>query len=249
MTPQQFADSLITPNKQVGFNQADFGQCVAVPELWWEAHKLPFLVGNAIDLSKAADPKYFEVYSYVPSFQAQPGDVIIWGEDALIGTGVYGHTDLYIKDLGNGAFQGLDQNWPIGSPPHYVTHTWEGVKYIIRIKQEYLIQVMDKADVIAYYWNSLHRVYPQQVSDAEINGLIGKKLSDVAAQERTSPQWLHQNDLVLNGDQRIQQINDLNAKIQALQSTPTEQQITQLKQEVADLTGTINQLESKQPSQ
>lgn len=70
--------------------------------------------------------------------------------------------------------------------------------------------VMDRDDAIAYYWNTLHRRYDKgEVSDAELNGIIGKKFSDVAAKERESAEWLKGNDYWLNGGNRIKQLSDL----------------------------------------
>lgn len=162
----------------------------------------------------------------------------------------FSHVSTVIKVDGANVVS-VDQNWvnadlDHGSPAAIVVHPLSSVTAFFRpqFKEENMI-FNTKQECIDYYWNTLHRTYPQQVSDAEINGLIGKDFSATCAQERTSDQWLHQNDLVINGDQRLQTINDLNQKIQALQSTPTQQEIQTLKDEVASLTSTINNLENK----
>jgi hypothetical protein len=72
------------------------------------------------------------------------------------------------------------------------------------------VDVMDRDDAIAFYWNTLHRRYDlKEVTDAEINGLIGRKFSEAAAASRGSDEWLHQNDLVLKGDERLKIIEGL----------------------------------------
>lgn len=56
----------------------------------------------------------------------QPGDVVVWGPDAAIGTGPLGHIDIFLSGDGF-QFHGFDQNWPVHSPAHVQWHSYEGV--------------------------------------------------------------------------------------------------------------------------
>lgn len=56
----------------------------------------------------------------------EPGDVVVWGPDAKIGTGPLGHIDIFLSGDGF-QFHGFDQNWPVGSPAHVQWHNYEGV--------------------------------------------------------------------------------------------------------------------------
>jgi len=55
------------------------------------------------------------------------GDVIIWGANAKVGTGVYGHVGIVTRADGY-TFDSFDQNWPLNAPCHIVHHTYEGIR-------------------------------------------------------------------------------------------------------------------------
>jgi hypothetical protein len=55
-----------------------------------------------------------------------PGDIIVWGKDAVVGTGVFGHIGICVTATGV-AFRSFDQNWPPGSPCHSQPHSYHGV--------------------------------------------------------------------------------------------------------------------------
>lgn len=56
----------------------------------------------------------------------QPGDLVIWGADPRVGTGSYGHIDIWLS--GDGLrFHGFDQNWPLRSSAHVQLHDYRGV--------------------------------------------------------------------------------------------------------------------------
>lgn len=51
----------------------------------------------------------------------RPGDIVVWGQNSGIGTGPFGHIAVFVA--GNGlAFNGFEQNWPIGAPMHIQHH-------------------------------------------------------------------------------------------------------------------------------
>jgi len=58
----------------------------------------------------------------------QRGDLVIWHLDANVGTGVNGHVDIFLSHLDDLHFDGFDANWPVGSFPHSVHHTYQGVR-------------------------------------------------------------------------------------------------------------------------
>lgn len=62
-----------------------------------------------------------------PSSKPARGDIVVWGPDQRVGTGVFGHIAICL-DPGDGLrFLSLDQNWPAGAPVSVITHTFEGV--------------------------------------------------------------------------------------------------------------------------
>lgn len=64
------------------------------------------------------------------------------------------------------------------------------------------------------YWTGLHRNYDQgQVTDAELQGQIGRKPADILADFRTSNEWLTGNDYWINGATRLKQITDLQQQV------------------------------------
>jgi hypothetical protein len=57
----------------------------------------------------------------------QRGDVIIWGANAKVGTGVFGHVGIVTRADGY-TFDSFDQNWPLNAACHIVHHTYDGVR-------------------------------------------------------------------------------------------------------------------------
>ncbi len=130
-TLEEFVAYWTVPGRICDFDGAYGTQCVDpadfyLRDVWGIA---PFFVTGAVDLfghrpdliewitNDAGNPNQFP----------QPGDMVIWGLDAKIGTGVNGHVDIFLEGDGNN-FKGLDANWPLGSQPHGQMHTYEGVK-------------------------------------------------------------------------------------------------------------------------
>ncbi len=62
-----------------------------------------------------------------PAQYPKRGDIVVWGQDAKIGTGQFGHISVFVAGTGT-VFDGFEQNWPVGSPMHIQHHnTYEGV--------------------------------------------------------------------------------------------------------------------------
>lgn len=66
--------------------------------------------------------------------------------------------------------------------------------------------VMNELDAKEAYRLVLHR---EPESEASWKFWVGKRFSDFAAAARKSNEWLHQNDLVLKGDERLKLIEQL----------------------------------------
>src|SRR5712692_4950260 len=110
-TLEEFVAYWTVPGRICDFDGAYGTQCVDpadfyLRDVWGIA---PFFVTGAVDLfghrpdliewitNDAGNPNQFP----------QPGDMVIWGLDAKIGTGVNGHVDIFLEGDGNN-FKGLD---------------------------------------------------------------------------------------------------------------------------------------------
>ena len=82
--------------------------------------------GNAVAWDAESWPGYVFVPN-TPTNQPVPGDVVIWGQNAVDGTGPPGHVDIAYQAINEMSFLGLDQNWPDGSPCHVQSHSYVGV--------------------------------------------------------------------------------------------------------------------------
>jgi len=105
------------------------GECVDLANQYGqEVFGFPHEWKNAIDWY-GTDPAHYSWTRNEPgnaSQYPQPGDVVVWGPDAKIGTGPLGHIDIFLSGDGF-QFHGFDQNWPIGAPAHVQWHNYEGV--------------------------------------------------------------------------------------------------------------------------
>lgn len=227
----------------IGDNPVDSGECNGYIQKFLVSNGIQHIPGNAIDIYTNAPSNLFD--KLPPDAQVRQGDIFCcgkpwgWNAQAKIFDGHIGFVD---QPMQGQSFLGLEQNGTF-NPPHKVQLVFHqqrnGFLGFLRLKE----MVMDKNDAIAFYRGTLHRAYPTQVSDNEINGLVGRKLSDIVAQELNSPEWLTQNYWILEGATVVAQLNE---KIQQLQNSPSQQEIDQLKQEVATLTDTVSKLENKQ---
>jgi len=90
--------------------------------------KIPIIWADAINWF-GKDNAYLDWTRNDPSDTSQmpaPGDIVVWGTDTKVGTGVAGHIDIVVSPTGT-AFVGFDQNWPVNSPCHLQQHSYEGV--------------------------------------------------------------------------------------------------------------------------
>ena len=124
--------------KWLDFDGAFGAQCVDLVEFYLrDVLGDPPLCGNAIDEFGEDSHHWLWVRNNPaagsagraahPSQIPHRGDVIIWGPDARIGTGVLGHTAVVLAADANG-FTSFDQNWPLRAPCHPVSHSYFGIK-------------------------------------------------------------------------------------------------------------------------
>lgn len=111
----------------------DNRQCTAVPHsLQRDILGLPIVYGNAVDMYGNASLAHYD--KLPPHVSYLPGDIVVWGQNAAIRTTSVGHVAVIVRDLGNGNFESLDQNWPTGAITQRVIHSRTGVIGILRPK-------------------------------------------------------------------------------------------------------------------
>lgn len=103
-------------------NDGAFGaQCVDVIKQYFvEVLAMPPIQGNALDYWKDI-PGLQRIKKGVTNYP-KPGDIIIWDKNVS----PYGHIAIvnWVRTFDLGCFE---QNFPIGSPCHYQTHTYKNV--------------------------------------------------------------------------------------------------------------------------
>jgi len=99
------------------------GQCVDIAKQYFQdILGLPIFIGNAIDYWTNL-PQGFTKIVKTPTNFPQQGDIIIWSKTL----GQYGHISICSQaDLNS--FTSFEQNWPKGSPCHFMRHTY---KYVL----------------------------------------------------------------------------------------------------------------------
>lgn len=115
--------------KYLDFDHAYGAQCVDLVQCYLrDVLGDPPLGGNAINEFGEDSPHWVWVRNNPNNPKQLPprGAVMIWGPDARIGTGVYGHTAVVIASDTNG-FNSFDQNWPLNAPCHNVRHSYLGI--------------------------------------------------------------------------------------------------------------------------
>jgi hypothetical protein len=105
------------------------GQCVDLAnEYGLQVYGFPHEWKNAIDWF-GFDSAHWAWVTNNPNDANQfpePGDVVVWGPNAHVGTGPFGHIDIFLDGSGY-QFHGFDQNWPVGSAAHVQWHDYQGV--------------------------------------------------------------------------------------------------------------------------
>jgi len=109
-------------NQVLDYDKVYGGQCVDVIKQFFADVLLIDTKprGNAVDYW--ANCPELEKIANTPSGVPQLGDIIIWGT----GIGQYGHIAL-VKSATTTSFQSFDQNYPLGSKCHFVTHNYKNI--------------------------------------------------------------------------------------------------------------------------
>jgi hypothetical protein len=123
LTPLAFAQRYL--GATVGSVGGIGGECVDLANEWLaEAYCMAHVYRNAVDWGNRNLPGYNWVMN-APANAPSAGDLVVWGPDASVGTGVNGHIALAL--LGDSMhLLTLDQNWS----GRFVTlelHTYRGV--------------------------------------------------------------------------------------------------------------------------
>ncbi|MBV9720278.1 MAG: CHAP domain-containing protein [Candidatus Eremiobacteraeota bacterium] len=102
------------------------GQCVDLIDLYLGAiYNIPPRRANAVDWPTQALPEHAWVPN-TPTNAPDLGDIVVWGPDAALGIGNYGHVAIaFLAD--EYELITFDQNWPSGSPCDLVLHSYNGV--------------------------------------------------------------------------------------------------------------------------
>jgi hypothetical protein len=104
----------------------DGGQCVDLVNLYIQmAHGTPHQFKNAIDWAGLAIPGWRWVSNSQSNFP-KAGDLVVWGENAAIGTGPNGHIAVALA-ADSMHLLSMDQNWPDGSPTAMQLHSYIAV--------------------------------------------------------------------------------------------------------------------------
>lgn len=116
-------------NKYLDFDHVYGAQCVDEVQFYLrDVLGLPPLPGNAInEFGEDAKQLHWTHNNLLElALQPHPGDIMVWGPSARVGTGALGHTAVVVAaDAYH--FTSFDQNWPVGAPCHLVHHTYDGV--------------------------------------------------------------------------------------------------------------------------
>ena len=87
------------------------------------------IVAGAKDIWTTYLTEYFNRIENSPTNCPIKGDIIIWGS----GLSADGHVAI-CKDGDSNQFTSQDQNWPVGSPCHFVPHNYNNVLGWLRVK-------------------------------------------------------------------------------------------------------------------
>lgn len=113
-----------------------------------------------------------------PNQLPQKGDVIVWGANA---SNKYGHIAI-VKSADSSGFTSFDQNWPLGSPCHFVNHNWTGVLGWLRPRK--FITVNGGTMITRTGLNVLYRfLLGTTPSEYGLKNRLGKQTFDQAYKE------------------------------------------------------------------
>jgi hypothetical protein len=113
---------------------AGYCECVALAQHYvTEVIGAPPVWANAVDWY-GKDASYEHWTANTPTNIVPVGAIVVWKQDAKVGTGVYGHIAVAVGvDEGYpqpdvNTFYAFSQNWPLGSGAHVVKFSYEGVE-------------------------------------------------------------------------------------------------------------------------
>lgn len=131
MTFHEFIDKWSGKHLEYAGSAGAVNQCVDLVNQYIVSvqGKSPILNTNAKDFLNKADKNVYDVIYYTFPQVFQNGDIVVWGS----GIGLNGHIAVFIEgdDLN---FRSFDQNYPVGSPCHIQSHSYNNVLGIMRLK-------------------------------------------------------------------------------------------------------------------
>lgn len=124
MSPLVFAAKYI--GQVVTAPGGDGGQCVDLANIWLAANRgTPPVRLNAVDWATTAI-RSWKWIANTPQNSPARGSLVVWGQNAAVGTGQYGHIAIALT-ADSAELVTLDQDWPFGSPVALTLHSYEGV--------------------------------------------------------------------------------------------------------------------------
>lgn len=111
----------------------DWGQCTAIAHKWEQMLGLPIVYGDAFDTYDNAPDSLYDKELNTATNAPRPGAIVVWKPNVKTDGGQFtlgaaAHTAVVMDFSTPTLFQSLDQNYPTGSAPRIVTHTYDGVK-------------------------------------------------------------------------------------------------------------------------
>lgn len=108
----------------------------------------PRLGGNAIDLMRNPQPRFYNYVKNTPLYVPPKGAIAVWNQ--RLGNG-YGHAAIVLT-ANVVMFTSIDQNYPPGSTVHEQWHNYTNVDGFLVVKdlQQQLIPTNDTPEMAAY---------------------------------------------------------------------------------------------------
>lgn len=99
-------------------------QCVNVPNEWCRELGIEEFPGDAATFEYDSHPDCEWVMNTVAGVPL-PGDIVVWRAGGILNL-PFGHVDVFL-DGNDTTFDGMDQNWPLGSAVHRQNHDYTDV--------------------------------------------------------------------------------------------------------------------------
>lgn len=110
--------------QEIRTDDADYGQCTAVPHRWELDNGWPVVLGNAKDTLANAPSNFYVKTMNAPANYPLPGAIMVWGPSW---GGGYGHTAVVVSANAN-LFTCIEQNDGDNGLVHEATHNYAGVE-------------------------------------------------------------------------------------------------------------------------